>query len=360
MNFSVQLPLNSLSFGQVSFNLLYEFYKKGLNPCIFKASDHPVDHSSYDYEENFLKWINFNLNNSINKHSRKDPVVRLWHINDSWRTYSDRQILLTFHETDSLTDAEARIASYSELCVTSKFTQQVFKEKGLDAKVFSLGFDKVHFSQTNKKYFDDGRITFNLCGKFEKRKHHAKIIKAWVKKFGKNKKYSLQCSLHNRFYADANDLRNIYSEILDNKHVFNVTFMQHMPQNSVYNDYLNSADIVIGMSGGEGWGLPEFHSVGLGKHAVILNASAYKEWANQDNAILVEPSGKIEVYDDKFFVKNAPFNQGHIYDFNDEEFIAACEKAIEKVESNPVNEQGLKLQQDFTYEKLADNLLSMI
>ena len=78
--------------------------------------------------------------------------------------------------------------------------------------------------------------------------------------------------------------------------------MQFMPKNAVYNDYLNSGDIVIGMSGGEGWGLPEFHSVGLGKHAVMLNATAYKEWATSENSVLLEPSGKIEVYDNKNYI----------------------------------------------------------
>ncbi len=54
-----------------------------------------------------------------------------------------------------------------------------------------------------------------------------------------------------------------------------------MQKNSLYNDYLNSANIILGMSGGEGWGLPEFQSVALGKHAVILNATGYKDWATE-------------------------------------------------------------------------------
>ena len=358
MSFSVQLPLNNLSFGQVGFNLLHEFYKKGLRPAIF--TDGNVDPSAYDFDPQFLNWIKSGINIAPVKHSRDHTVLRLWHINDSWRTYSDRQILLTFHETDSLTNAEANIASSSELCVTSKFTQKVFKEKNLNSTLCSLGFDSLHFKKINKQYFDDGRITFNLCGKFEKRKHHAKVIKAWIKKFGKNKKYSLQCSLHNPFYQDQNQLKSIYSEILGNKHIFNVTFMQFMPKNAVYNDYLNSGDIVIGMSGGEGWGLPEFHSVGLGKHAVMLNATAYKEWATSENSVLLEPSGKIEVYDNKFFVKGGPFNQGNIFDFDEDNFIAGCEQAIERHQKNPINEAGLKIQTDFTYSKLADNLISLI
>jgi len=46
------------------------------------------------------------------------------------------------------------------------------------------------------------------------------------------------------------------------------------------------------MSGGEGWGLPEFQSVALGKHGVILNSSGYQDWANEKNTVMVQPNGK--------------------------------------------------------------------
>lgn len=360
MNFSVQLPLNSLSFGQVSFNLLYQFYKMGLNPCIFRASDHQIDFSAYDFEKDFVDWVIKNHETAIYRHNRKIPTIRLWHINDSLRSYSDKQILLTFHETDQLTQAEVNILKNSTVCVTSEFTKSVFAAHNVNSTVVPLGFDSRHFYRTNKLYFDDGRITFNLCGKFEKRKHHEKIIKTWIKKFGKNKKYSLQCAVHNLFYQDQAELKLIYNSILEGKPCFNVSFLTHMPRNASYNDFLNSGDVIIGMSGGEGWGLPEFQSVALGKHSVILNATAYREWANDLNSVLVESNGKIEVYDGKFFVKNVPYNQGNIFDFSEDSFVDGCEKAISRFESNKTNEEGLKLQSQFKYEETANKLLSLL
>lgn len=360
MNFSVHFPLNSLSFGQISFNILYEFYKMGLNPCIFKASDHQIDFSAYNYEKEFIDWVIKNHETAIYRHSRKNPTIRLWHINDSFRSYSDKQILLTFHETDQLTKAEVNILKNSTVCVSSNFTKIVFELNGIQSTLIPIGFDEKHFFKTQKNYFDDGRITFNLCGKFEKRKHHEKIIKTWIKKFGKDKRYSLQCAIHNLFYQDPNELKLIYNLILEGKPCFNVSFLSHMPKNSMYNDFLNSADIIIGMSGGEGWGLPEFQSVALGKHSVILNASAYKEWANEKNSILVEPNGKIEVYDGRFFAKNTPYNQGNIFDFNEDDFISGCEKAISRVQLNKINEEGLKLQSQFKYEETAKKLLALL
>ena len=360
MQFAVHVPLNSLSFGQVSFNLLYEFYKMGLNPSIFKASDHPIDFSAYDFEKDFIDWIVKNHNEAFLKHNREIPVIRLWHINDSIRNYSNKQILLTFHETDTLTPIEVNLLKSSQVCVSSNYTKDVFSSFGIDSKVVHLGFDSNHFKPNGKKYFDDARITFNLCGKYEKRKHHTKIVKAWVKKFGKNKNYSLQCALHNAFYQDPNELKSIYSNMIDGKSIFNVTFLTSMPRNATYNDFLNSSDIVLAMSGAEGWGLPEFQSVGIGKHAVVLNATSYREWADKDNSVLVEPNGKIEVYDGKFFSKGAPFNQGNIFDFNEDDFINGCEEAIKRVEHDRVNHQGLKIQEKFKYSETAKQLLSLI
>ena len=133
-----------------------------------------------------------------------------------------------------------------------------------------------------------------------------------------------------------------------------------MQKNSLYNDFLNSGNIIIGMSGGEGWGLPEFQSVALGKHAVILNATAYKEWATPENAVLVEPNGKTEAYDGVFFKKGSPTNQGNIYTFDEGDFIEGCEKAIERYKSNPVNTEGLKIQEDFTYSKTVDSIMEVM
>jgi glycosyltransferase involved in cell wall biosynthesis len=332
----------------------------GLNPCIFKATDHTFDFSAYSNDQPFVDWVIKNHNTALERHSRKNPTIRLWHINDSLRSYSDKQILLTFHETNQLTTIESNILKNSTVCVTSKYTQSVFAHYGIDSHVIPLGFDSKHFYRTNKTYFDDGRITFNLCGKFEKRKNHEKIIKAWVRKFGKDKRYSLQCAIHNLFYQDNNELKLIYSTILEGKPIFNVSFLSNMPKNSIYNDYLNSSDIIIGMSGAEGWGLPEFQSVALGKHSVILNATSYKEWANDKNSVIVEPNNMIDVYDGKFFFKGAPFNQGQIYSFDDDAFIAGCEDAIKRVESNKLNEEGLKLATDFSYETTAKKLLELL
>jgi glycosyltransferase involved in cell wall biosynthesis len=357
MDFALQLPVNSLSFGQVSHCILREVYRRGLEPSLFPINE---DVSSFNVEPEFLSWLKSCINKGPRFHKKEHPVFMLWHLNASaLNTVSKKRILFSFYELDSPTPAEVNVASNADrLIFSSKHSVDVFSNFGLKSDLVPLGFDKDHFKKLNKKYYDDNRIVFNLCGKLEKRKRHNKIIKAWAKKFGNDKRYHLQCAIHNPFLKK--EMPSLINRILDGNQYFNIQFLDFMEKNSIYNDFLNSGDIVIGMSGAEGWGLPEFHSVAIGKHSVIMNATGYKEWANSENSTLVEPSGKIPAEDGVFFKAGGEYNQGRIFDFDEESFIYGCEKAIEKVEFDKLNSAGLKLQDEFTFEKTTDKILEFL
>ncbi len=98
----------------------------------------------------------------------------------------------------------------------------------------------------------------------------------------------------------------------------------------------------------------------MGKWSIVLNATSHLDWATKTNSILVEPSGKIPAYDNTFFVKGAPFNQGNIYDFAEDQAVAAMEKAVKLVEDKKINEEGIKLGQTFTYERTVGQIVSII
>ena len=360
MDFSLNLPINSVSFGQVSTAILREIYKKGLQPCIFPIGDR-VDLSTQEEDADFASWVNSGVAKSFNSHSRSNPIFKLWHINGSMESFSEKQILYTFYELDQPTPTEINIVKNNATVIfSSNESASSFNTYGAsNTAMIPLGFDSVNFERKDKKYFNDDRITFNLVGKFEKRKHHQKVIQTWVKRFAGNKKYFLQCAIYNNFISQE-DNQKITNSVMQGQKPFNVNFFGFMSKNSLYNDFLNSGDIILSMSGGEGWGLPEFHSVAMGKHAVVLNASGYKSWANETNSVLVNPNGKTPAYDGMFFHEGQPFNQGNIYDFDPDEFVHACEEAIKRVEENKVNEAGLSLQNDFTYENTTNLILEEI
>tara|TARA_R100000808_G_scaffold24932_1_gene59538 strand:+ start:18356 stop:19444 length:1089 start_codon:yes stop_codon:yes gene_type:complete len=355
MQLAFHLPVNSVSFGQLSLAILREAYRRGLEPCLFPVGD--VDPSAQKSDPEFEKWLKGCLEKAAKDHNRKNPIFKLWHLNGSLESYSEKQVLLTYYELDSPTPYEVNIAkNNAKTLFSSQYACDVFNQNGAETEYLPVGFDTHNFYPTNKKYFNDGRITFNLVGKFEKRKHHHRILKLWAEKYGDKKEYFLNCSLYNHFLSPEEN-SSIINQALDGRRYFNINLLSYMPQNELYNDYLNAGNIVIGMSGGEGWGLPEFQSVCLGKHSVILDCNGYKSWANADNSVLVKPNGKIPAVDGRFFQQGAPFNQGNIFDFKDEDFLEACEKAIQRVKDDPVNQKGIETGNEFSYSKTLDKIL---
>jgi len=356
----LNVPINQVSFGQVSIGLLRELYSRNNSIGIFPIGQQ-VDFSSNEPEKEFVDWISNSIKNTLSSYSRKDKGFKLWHLNGGHESVVDNPNLFSFYELDEPTKDEINIVkNNNKVFFSSNYTIDIFKNNGCDNVYYiPLAFDSYSFKEIKKNYFNDGRITFNLCGKLEKRKHHEKVIKSWIKKYGNNPKYSLQCAIYNPF-LDEKINSQIIGSFLEGKKYYNVNFLGFMQTNSMYNDFLNSGDIVIGMSGGEGWGLPEFHSVALGKHSVILNAHAYKDWANKENSILIEPSKKISSEDGIFFRKGINFNQGNIFDFEEDDFINGCEEAIKRVEKDKLNKEGLKLQEEFTFSKTLDSILKHI
>ena len=361
MKIIFEAPLNQVSFGNVSYNILREFYKLHLDGK-FELAYYPIsnpDLSAFDKEDkDFRAWIKSAVDNRFSNLSKDAVTFKLWHINGAEKRISKNQVLFSFYELDEPTVAEKAIVGLQDATIfSSSYARRSFEYCGC-SNVYNapLGFDPV-FHKTGKKYLE-GKIHFLLMGKFEKRKHTDKIIKLWAKKFGNNAKYQLSCSILNPF-LDKDLMKKLlvgYKSLASN-----INVLPFVATNSEVNDVLNSADIDLsGLSGAEGWGLPSFNATCLGKWSIVLNATSHCDWANKDNSILIDPSGKVDAYDGIFFKKGSDFNQGSIHDFNEEAAIAAMEQAVQLVEDGKENLAGIKLGQEFTYKNTVDNICRVL
>ena len=352
------LPLNSTSLGQVSFSILREVFKRRLDINLFPIGG--VDISSQSQDQDFLSWLQNAILTSVKEHNKNTPIFKLWHLNGSLESYSNKQVLLSFYEVDSPTATEINIIKNNEkVLLSSNYAVSIFKSLGLNNVDFlPLGFDSTHFKISTKR--NTGSIQYGLFGKLEpQRKRHLKVLSLWAKKYGNNANYSLNCAIFNHF-LDPNVQSQIISQALNGQKYFNINFLNYMPSNEMYNDLLNNTDIVLAMSGGEGWGLPEFQSVALGKHCVGLNAHAYKDWMTEENTVLVKPNSKIPCYDNMFFREGDNFNQGNIFDWDENDFMQALDQVEARYKQNPINTEGLKLQEKYTYSKIVDSILEIM
>lgn len=358
MKLLVNAPINALSFGNVSINILRELYKKNFEIVFFPIGE-KAEIDAYDkIDSGFVKFLQESTNNRFEKIDKNIPSLKLWHIFGSESRYTKNQSLFTFHEVSEVTKIEKNLLGLQDnIFVSSNYTKSVFERYGFNNVTYvPLGFDK-DFSTNNKSYLPD-KIHFGIMGKFENRKNTARIIKAWLKLFGNKSDYQLSCAIHNPF-LDKSRLQEELLKITGGKQYNNLNFIPYMQTNSEVNDYLNSIDIDLGgLSGAEGWNLPSFNATALGKWSVVMNATAHKDWATKENSILIEPSSLKDCYDDIFFKKGNAFNQGQFFDISDEEIENAIEKSLNYAKK--LNHEGLKLQKTFTYEKTVETIISAI
>ena len=351
-------PINSLSFGNVSINMLRELYKKDHKICFFPMGNN-LDFDAYDkVTDDFKKWVIDSFNNRFTNLRKESPSIKMWHLNGSESSIGSNNFLYTFYECDEPTETEVNICNLNNSTIfSSSHALDCFKKSGCNnGKYIPIGFDEDFF-ETEKEYLK-GKVHFGLVGKFEKRKHTARIINLWAKKYGNNNDYQLSCCINNPFFKD-DQMKSLISQTLQGQRYTNINFLPYLKTNSEMNELYNSIDVNLsGLSGAEGWNLPAFNSTCLGKWSIVLNATSHKDWANQDNSILVEPSHQDPIYDRAFFKEGQEFNQGKLNYFSDDDFYKAVDKSIDKYKVK--NKKGSKLKEKFNYSNTIDQILKLI
>jgi hypothetical protein len=350
-------PINNLSFGNVTYNILREMYKQDDKPVIFPIGE--PDYSAFDkIDEDFKSWIENSIEYRYHNLDRDLPTLTLWHLNGAERSIGSKNHLLTFYELNQPTYTEKKIVDmqYSTMFTASSSIQAFNKQGCKNLYKINLGLDP-DFKPIDKPLIKN-KIHFVLMGKFEKRKHTKEVIQLWLKKYGNDNKYLLSCCITNPFLKEK-DMTTLLSSIVDGKHYSNINFLPHLKTNSEVNHLLNSAHIdLTGVSGAEGWNLPAFNATALGKWSIVYNHTGHSSWATKENSILLEPKGTEEAYDGLFFNRNSKWNQGEIYTFDEEQVSTAMDMAVDL--HKETNEGGLKMAKQFTYENTLNSIKKVI
>lgn len=362
MNFSIELPINQTGLGNVGAGITIELFERGLTPNIFPIGD--VDFGYSKIPDGFQQWFEFCAGKAMKSFKKDDPSIRLWHINGSLSRISNNATLYTVHEIDSITDTEKNIMNqYERVLVPSNYSSEVFNSQGVKTGVCPNYFDpRLFFKQeVPKKGLEDVTI-FSIIGKLEKRKATAKSIAAWIKRFGGNKKFRLHCHIHNQFLMTNIEPKNYvqaHSQMIERitgiAIPWNVTFFGFQTKEE-FNMALNVVDIDLGLSCGEGFGLPLLQTRCLGKKAVSLRAHAHVDYCSEEDSVFIDPTGKEDCYDGVFFQEKSPYNQGKIFTWNEDEAIAAMEKAVEK--EKPSEQFSENLKNKFSVKNTVDILLN--
>ena len=357
--FNLEAPYNSVSMGQIAYGVTKELFNRGIKPNIFPVMGN-ADLGAYDKNAQFFNPIFQEcVNKAINEYTNEIPSLKVWHINHGWHKLSKKNYLLTFHELDTVTQVEKNILkSYDGIFVTNTYTKRVFEENDIQNVVYTpMGIDEQQVYPLNKEFFNDGSCVWSIIGKAENlRKNTKNAILGWCNKFGNNGFHRLHLFVNNPFFKPE-QMNEYFKDVFnENPPPFNVKIFNHQPLNSQMNDAFNCTDIIIDISRSEALSLPSLNCVALGKHALIHHCTAFLDWANKENAALIESTGLIPAVDNVFFGPG-PFNQGNFFDYDINEYGKKLDEVYAKWKANKINEEGKKLVSSYSYKNGVDIIL---
>ena len=111
--------VNSLSFGNVSYNFLKEFYKRQISLAYFPIGE-KLDFEAFDScSEDFKKWVTSSAEQRFNLINNDIPTLSQWHINGSEKKLTSEQTLFTFYETDEPTPIETSIVNLQKNVISN-------------------------------------------------------------------------------------------------------------------------------------------------------------------------------------------------------------------------------------------------
>jgi hypothetical protein len=370
---NVRVACNSLSLGQVGFNIVRELYKRRIKCSIFPYGG--VDLSAYKVDPQFGAWLTKSVNERYTSLDRKIPTLNCWHLRDSELRLSDKQVTLSFHETDQPTNEEVNIVNQQDYTFfSSSWSVDNFLTFGAKNVGFvHLGLDPDFVPAAGSMFPPE--VTHWICvGKWEDlRKMTGQKIATWIKRYGGNQSHQLTICVNNPFYqkrrlpdgrVEGFDMNDVYARLFGSADwprakPSNVNVLPHLKTNAEMASLYQSADIDLsGISRAEGYNLPAFTATAFGKWSIVTNCSAHKDWATAENSILIEPTGSVKAVDGFFFREGDQFSSGNMFDFAPDAIEEAMIRA-EKLAKTP-NPAGLELGKTLTYKHTVDRILDKI
>ena len=353
MRLNLTAPINELGYGVAGINILKALWNEGVETSLFPVGGKQnIKLTSQDD----ATIAHRSLHLADNAFDREAPSVRIWHQNDlAQHVGKGPHVGFPIFELDTFTQQEKHhLASCDMLFVCSEWAKQVITDqipKTL-AHVVPLGVDDTVFRPTARVRDLNAPVVFFNCGKWEVRKGHDILIKAFHQAYTHNPNMELWMMCTNPFNTqeEENQWRQLYS------HPAVKIIPRADTQQEVYN-IMAQTDCGVFPSRAEGWNLELLEMMSVGRHVIATNYSAHTEFCNKNNSSLVDIHDKELAYDNKWF-----FGQGRWAKI-DENTILDLSLAMQNfAERSPcrLNEAGVETARKFSWANSAKTIKNIL
>jgi glycosyltransferase involved in cell wall biosynthesis len=342
-----------LGYGITCLNILKALWNRGVEVSLYPISG-PESISVSCQEDHTI--VQRSLDLAKNGYNPEAASVRLWHQFDlAQHVGRGKHIGFPIFELDTFTKQELhQMRSCDELMVCSEWAKGVIQYHGLgnNIHVVPLGVDTSIFLPTNPSMTQQhpkNKTVFFNCGKWEVRKGHDILIRAFRLAYEQNPNIELRMMCHNPFNTTGEDERweSLYS------HPGVKLIPRAETQGGVYN-MMAEADCGVFPSRGEGWNLELLEMMSVGRHVIATDYSAHTEFCNADNCTAINIENTEPAYDNKWFFgqgKWAKIDENTIRDLSDAMLAFAANYKGE------ISEAGISTASEFTWRNTADKIV---
>lgn len=355
-------PINDLSYGVVGANLLIAMQKQ-TDVTLF-----PINVATHNQT-----WIEAAKRGVLNQ-ERFDggaPSLRLWHqFSLHEHVGSGPHYGYSIFETNKFTEREKHSMRWLDgMFVCSNWFKKVVEQEvpELCGKVCvaPLGVDRNTFPA--KDLSDSNWTTFINIGKWEYRKGHDILIKAFNDAFEPRDRVRLIMACHNPFLTpERNGGKDGNKEWEDmykgTKMGGNITFVDYVNSQQDVARLMQEADCGVFPSRSEGWNLPLLEMMSCGKHVIATDYSAHTEFCNHNNCYVIPIYEKEEAYDGIWFHGDV----GTWADPGDDRSMCALVNHmrsihVDKQDGDLVrNEVGIQTAEEFSWDHTAECILKVV
>ncbi len=360
MNINLTAPINPLGYGVAGLNILKSLVNSGHSVAYFpigtpqpSAEDLEVIQKCIDLQQRF---------------DSRAPSIKLWHQHDlAQHVGHGIKVGFPIFELDTFTETELHhLGAMDRIFVCSKWAKGIVEENleayspdksyfnEIDVRVVPLGVDRDIFYDLPAE--TTGRTVFLNIGKWEIRKGHDVLCKAFNDAFEPADNVELWMMNHNPFLSEhaLDEWTKMYKgSKLGNK----VQILSRVERHEDVADIMRKADCGVFPSRGEGWNLEALEMMSCGKQVIATDYSAHTEFCNEENCKLIPVSDKTEAYDGIWFK-----GQGMWADIGNSETDCLIEhmRTVHKQNKEGkdiINRAGIQTAARYSWKNTADSII---
>jgi glycosyltransferase involved in cell wall biosynthesis len=290
MKLNIIGPVSNLSYGYVTQNIVKSLLKLGHSVNL--QSIGPIEP-----DEVYAPFID-----KCGKELDDSPTLIIWHHFDLKRYARPNALNIGFpiFEVNEFSKEEMeQLNSMDMVLATCKWYERILKKvMTKPTAIVSLGYDPdVFFPASNT---DSDFVRFINIGKWEIRKGHQELIKAFGAEFKGVLDVSLTLACDNPFIQEDNAKWALYASKYIAPNQLNILPLR-------FNSCVDVAkliaqhDIGVFPSHAEGWNMPLLECIAMNKLTIATNYSAHTEYCNLMNCDLLDITDEEPCFDGQFF-----------------------------------------------------------